>query len=615
VAAGFAGALVLHAPDVRANGSPSPPPQGFDVDTFNPSARGSDWFVLDSLDFRDDGRPAAGVVAEYAYLPLIAKNGNGTITSIVASQLFLHPGASIVLLDAVRFSFDLPIAVANSGYSGSIGNYALNAPDQAALGDTAFAADVRLFGRYRDVATGSLGLEVIAPTGSASQYTGDGTARIVPRFQLAGMTGPLSWAARVGVLLRTQDDAVVGSTRGTALVYGASVGWHPDKKLTLGPEVYGNTSLTESSSANSPAEVFLGAHYALADEWRVGAAVGTGISSALGVPVFRSALSLEYVTQADEDKPKKHEPRAAEVPDRDHDTVPDTLDACPDRPGPPSLDASLNGCPPPPDRDGDGITDDIDACPDEKGSPSTRIDRNGCPPDADGDGIADSKDACPLLAGVEQSDPHKNGCPADADNDGIPDAVDACPSVPGVASKDPLDNGCPPNPDRDGDGIPNDEDACPHEAGPKDPDPKKNGCPRAVLRGDEIQILDQVRFDAGSAQITKGKANDAVLEAVAKVLTDHPEITKLEVQGHTDNQGNPKTNKALSQKRAEAVVRWFTAHKFAAARFTAMGYGDERPLDMNTTPGGRMRNRRVEFHATELTQQPAATKPEEKKTP
>ena len=355
-----------------------------------------------------------------------------------------------------------------------------------------------------------------------------------------------------------------------------------------------------------------------ASEWRVGVGVGPGISSGLGVPVFRGALSLEFVARADEDKPKKPRHPHEGPPDRDHDSVPDSLDACPDAAGPPNIDASLNGCPPPPDKDGDGILDEADGCPEEKGSPNADPETNGCPPDADGDGIPDAKDACPLVAGIEQTDPTQTGCPPDSDRDGITDAIDACPDVPGVPNKDPQDNGCPANPDRDGDGIPNDEDACPHEAGPKDPDPQRNGCPRALLRGTEIHILDQVRFDANSARIAKPAAgpqrgprlasSEEILQAVAKILTDHPEITKLEVQGHTDNQGNPKANKALSQKRAQAVVAWFTAHKFAATRFTAMGYGDERPLDMNSTEGGRIRNRRVEFHATEVTV-PGATKP------
>ncbi|MFM2416972.1 MAG: hypothetical protein RL385_1695, partial [Pseudomonadota bacterium] len=43
--------------------------KGFAIDRFDPSERGSEWFVLDSLDFRGNVRPALGAVADYAYKP------------------------------------------------------------------------------------------------------------------------------------------------------------------------------------------------------------------------------------------------------------------------------------------------------------------------------------------------------------------------------------------------------------------------------------------------------------------------------------------------------------------------------------------------------------------
>ena len=45
--------------------------QGFAVDTFEPSERGSDWFSVESLDLRGNVRPAIGVVMDGAYRPLV----------------------------------------------------------------------------------------------------------------------------------------------------------------------------------------------------------------------------------------------------------------------------------------------------------------------------------------------------------------------------------------------------------------------------------------------------------------------------------------------------------------------------------------------------------------
>src|SRR5581483_6484594 len=74
--------------------------KGFALDRFDPSERGSDWFVLDSLDFRGDKRPAAGLDLEYAYLPLAVYNSDGSLRSkIVQDSLVVHPGASIVMWD------------------------------------------------------------------------------------------------------------------------------------------------------------------------------------------------------------------------------------------------------------------------------------------------------------------------------------------------------------------------------------------------------------------------------------------------------------------------------------------------------------------------------------
>jgi outer membrane protein OmpA-like peptidoglycan-associated protein len=601
VAKGFAGlacvAMVLASGIAHAQQTVQP---GFALDTFDPAARGGDWFVLDSLDFRDDGRGALGVVGEYAYKPLVVKNADGSDrAAIVQHEFVVHPGGSLIILDRLRLSFDVPIVVDAQGQSTTLNGTAFVAPDKPSLGDAVFAGDIRIFGRYGEVVTGAVGLEAIAPTGSRDLYSGDGKARFVPRLELAGITKYVEWAARGGVLFRVSDEAIAGHQRGDGVVFGASVGYRGDGgKLVVGPEIYGATSFTQASAANTPVEALASIHYLLAPEWRVGFGIGPGFGSGLGTPLLRTVLSIEFASAPDAPRAEvAHRELAAH--DRDKDGIPDTIDACPDVAGPSNIDPALNGCPPPADRDKDGVTDNVDACPDEPGSPNADPEQNGCPPDADNDGIPDSEDKCPLRAGVEQVGTGQNGCPPDSDRDGIPDADDACPDVPGAVSKNPQENGCPFDPDRDHDGILNDDDACPNEAGPRDPDPQKNGCPRAILRGGEIRILDQVRFDEGSARITKGKASTDLLNDIAKVLVQHPEIKKLEVQGHTDNHGDTKRNKKLSEDRAKAVVKSLVGLGLAASRFTATGYGDERPIDSNETDAGRKANRRVEFHVTE----------------
>src|SRR5262245_45312705 len=89
---------------------------GFALDRLQPSARGSEWFVLDSLDLRGHQRPAAGVIGHWAYKPLVAYDANGNERAApIEHQLFVHPGASLVVWNRLRAAVDMPIALYQSG--------------------------------------------------------------------------------------------------------------------------------------------------------------------------------------------------------------------------------------------------------------------------------------------------------------------------------------------------------------------------------------------------------------------------------------------------------------------------------------------------------------------
>jgi outer membrane protein OmpA-like peptidoglycan-associated protein len=262
----------------------------------------------------------------------------------------------------------------------------------------------------------------------------------------------------------------------------------------------------------------------------------------------------------------------------------------------------------PSDRDGDGILDGEDACPDVAGVRSDDPAQHGCPlpSDRDGDGVIDSQDACPDEPGVQTLDPSTNGCPApkDRDGDGILDEQDACPDEPGIRTQDPSTNGCPAPKDRDGDGILDGEDACPDVAGAADPDPKKHGCPKAQVVGAEIKIMERVEFDTNKATIRA--ESDPVLTAVLDILRKYPDITKLSVEGHTDNRGGAGHNMQLSRRRSAAVVDWLTSRGIDGGRLTSKGWGQSKPVDTNDTPEGRQNNRRVEFHIIERAENPGS---------
>src|SRR5271170_1523301 len=73
--------------------------QGFAVDTFDPSERGSDWFSAESLDLRGRFRPAIGVVMDGAYRPLVIDADGKLEESVIRDQVIGNVGASLVLWD------------------------------------------------------------------------------------------------------------------------------------------------------------------------------------------------------------------------------------------------------------------------------------------------------------------------------------------------------------------------------------------------------------------------------------------------------------------------------------------------------------------------------------
>lgn len=125
-------------------------------------------------------------------------------------------------------------------------------------------------------------------------------------------------------------------------------------------------------------------------------------------------------------------------------------------------------------------------------------------------------------------------------------------------------------------------------------------------------VLDQpVQFSPGSAQLVPGTT--AVLDEVARVLNEAPDSLVVEVQGHTDTDGAPETNRSLSQARAEAVATYLEAVGVAPERITAVGLGETRlRVDPEVTPEDKAANRRIEFRVTRVgAQDPTQDAPDE----
>jgi outer membrane protein OmpA-like peptidoglycan-associated protein len=122
---------------------------------------------------------------------------------------------------------------------------------------------------------------------------------------------------------------------------------------------------------------------------------------------------------------------------------------------------------------------------------------------------------------------------------------------------------------------------------------KRPKTPNVVVTATEIKLKKEVHFLHGSAEILPDSM--AILEEAADVLRSKPELTNIEVQGHTDDSGTPEYNLRLSADRANAVRDVFVRNGVDASRLSAHGYGQDKPLVPNTSPKNRAKNRRVQL--------------------
>lgn len=107
-----------------------------------------------------------------------------------------------------------------------------------------------------------------------------------------------------------------------------------------------------------------------------------------------------------------------------------------------------------------------------------------------------------------------------------------------------------------------------------------------------IVAAGKINFEPGSATIDASALG--TMDDIAAVLKRCGDL-QLEIQGYTDSQGGAEMNLALSQSRAESVLNELRARRVVTGTFKAVGYGEENPVEDNTTEEGREANRRIEF--------------------
>jgi outer membrane protein OmpA-like peptidoglycan-associated protein len=556
------GALALVASAARGQTTPEPV-TAFDAERLlvNPGARGS--LILWTGDGLPKGSIRGAMVGQAQRDPFVAYLDEMRVGAILRWRWSLHLSLAYAPTERLELSIVMPIVVHQWGDEiEGVAPVSTSGRGTPHIAMRFLAAGERL-GEPLDL---SIDLAVGPPFSSERALTGDDGWQLLPRLGLGkNLSDYVRGGAELGVWLRpkaTLSGPAGRDQMGSLFLLGGMFSTVTEPlRVELGAR--GFIAVTKQPST---AELWGGLRVELARLFELFAVVGTGFGRAPGTPALRV---LAGVGVGDEAAPEPPEPPPLPpppppcVPGRPH-----RAEVCPE------LDA-----------DGDGVKNRVDRCPYVPEDIDQFEDADGCPDaDDDRDGVPDVRDKCPRVPG----DPRWDGCPPpDRDRDGVLDHEDRCPDEPGP----PARQGCPVR-DRDGDGVEDAQDSCIDEPGP----PENKGCPRKPLveiTKEKLVIYDKVYFDFNKADIKS--QSFPLLDQVARVLGEHPEIKHIIVEGHTDNRGRPEYNRQLSQRRAEAVREFLVGRGVAPDRLSAKGFGPDKPTQSNATSWGREANRRVEF--------------------
>ncbi len=589
---------------------------GFDAQRFTPVPDARTLLAVDDAAVPGPGF-GGGIWFDYAKDPLVYRyddpaRGETRLSGDVATA---HVAAFYTFW-RLRLAAAMPLHV-SSGGDVDIGGFN--------PGDLRLDLKATLVDRH----TTGFGLGVAAdvglPTGAQAAWTGDGS----PTFggRLLATVGSKRGIVSANLGVRGGATAVLPPDLdwGTRLTWGVGGGVPVVEELDTFAEIDGELSLAAIDAVGAmPIEWRAGIHYHPRPQIVVTAAFGTGITQGVGAPDYRVMAGVSWVPNvlgqtADVTT-------VAKGLDRDGDGIPDAQDLCPSQPE---------------DRNG---VDDEDGCPDAGLTP-TRIQV------IDGRGQRVANASVELVSGPESGRyvlgsgemtrsiaPGKYRAVASADGYEeqaetleVPDSAryehtfTMKPAIAGgrVVVMATNEQGLPVAAlvtvlgggrkfTTGADGVGEERLALGktelsvwaegYQAERVPAEIVRDGPTRvsvvlkparALVRADRVEILDKVFFEFDSDTI---KAESfRILDEVTAILLNHPEITLLEVQGHTDDQGAEDYNLALSDRRAAAVRAYLVQAGVDPARLQARGYGEAEPLQPGTSPEAREANRRVVF--------------------
>ncbi len=296
--------------------------QGFALQRFYSSAAGAGWLVMDALDMHGDWGAAIQLTNDYAKNPLTLSG-----LTVVSAQDYINLGVAVTY-QRYRLYLDIPSPAYIKGNSGSAAGYSYNAPsvDWAAepdtISDLRIGFDARIFGEFNSPFRMGLGGQVYLasgpnPEGNRADYDSDAGNRAMFRLLAAGDQGQFTYAAQVGIHLRSLNDyPTPGSPEGNEFLLGVAAGIKlsvgaQGQSLIAGIETYESTAFQHLFYASASAiEALISCRYEAAPQdnrqfkFKLGA--GPGINPQFGAAEWRAVLAVElagWISHANDSHP------------------------------------------------------------------------------------------------------------------------------------------------------------------------------------------------------------------------------------------------------------------------------------------------------------------------
>lgn len=551
--------LLLLAGGASASTAVSTPGLDLQSERYEPTPAGESSLVVDVPRFGTDSF-SMGFSMNYTHRPLVlgVERETGefkTLRVLIENQVLGHVDLAARLCHCVVFSISLPLILTERGQapeststpasawssrvsaasvrslSGSVDMTGIRSPVALGATDPRLGMLLRLYGEpetspFSISVGGYLWLPLHRLSELTAARTSDEELRVMPRFVLAGYNDNhrFQWSLTGSFLYRPEarqdtHPLLGGEAAGSELRVGTHVSYEDKARgLSLGPEVLLSTTVIPREHAFEPfytsLEVLLGAQARVAQVMQVSLAAGVGFLRQPGTPEFRLLLRVSTSTPSW----KREGREAAGVAPRRPDGVP--------IPVPVSL-------------------------------------------------------SVPVPVPFSVPVPVVFSAP-------VPVLAEAAPAPPRDETQG----------DRDGDTVPDSVDACPDQFGAPSTESTRNGCPGMVaVRNGKLSLGRPIAFASGTDKVLA--ESFPVLRSAADAIRASPWISKLRIEGHSDNQGARAINDSLSRRRASSVMRLLQEYGVEPARMDAAGYGPSRPIASNDTPDGRAANRRVDMVITD----------------